>query len=556
MQANPQSAHTLWRVRLEKERRGRRDQARQSLESTRFDPVRYIREKLGWEPWDGDNDHPGQQQILDAYALALRQQHEKRDYEAGGLDESSLTCWKPGEAIKNIIRIEAGHTTGKTKVASGLVSHFYDHFCPSVVYTYAPTWEQISDLLWKEIKADRRAARLPGRVLETCEIKDDQHANHFAKGRATNNVNNQGTERVQGQHEQYQMFVLDEAEGVADYVFDAIKSMTSGGISIVLMLANPRTRTSRFHKIRSHANVANFRMSCLHHPNVMAGREVVPSAVRRDYVLSMIEDHCRVVESHDSDAFTFELSWSPGVIYEPDPEMMFRVLGIAPTNVSDKNLIPVGRFEAATKRQPSEQRPRDAWIGVDVARFGRDFGTVYIRWNGRVWCAGKLAKLDTVEYAQFIQRESLKMKQKGVNRLHIRVDGGGGFGGGVIDNLKRDDLIIRAFAEFKTFEVQFGSSPKDGKQYYDWITEATADVAESLKTLAIEKPPNELQEDLCEREYDYRNVASDSVKKLEEKLQFRKRVGRSPDDGDGFVLACVSEFLVESGVIKQWNLQR
>src|SRR5205085_3597284 len=140
-----------------------------------------------------------------------------------------------------------------------------------------------------------------------------------------------GTERVQGQHERYLLFVIDEAEGVADYVFDAIRSMTSGGISIVLMLANPRTRSSRFHRAAEGRTVVNFRMSCIYHPNVLAGREIVPGAVMREYVETMIDDgkeqHAEVVDAHDNDRDTFELPWRPGVIYAPDPEFMFRVLG-------------------------------------------------------------------------------------------------------------------------------------------------------------------------------------------------------------------------------------
>lgn len=532
-----------------KARRAEQEQERRdvawldSCKATRFDPMPYIQKQLGWTPWTGTDELPGQQQIVDAYILAIRQQYEKRDYELGLKQRHELTCWQPGRAIKNIIRVESGHTVGKTKLAAGIVNHFFDHFIPGITYTFAPTWDQVKHLLWKEISADRLEKNLPGRVLETCEIK--HKPNHFATGRAASDAGGKGTERVQGQHEEHLLFVLDEAEGVAQFVFDAVKSMTSGGICIVLLLANPRTRTSRFHKLKSQSNVASFRISCINHPNVIQGREVVPGAVKRDYVLSMIEDHCRIVDRHNPDDFTFELPWELGVIYEPDSEFMFRVLGIAPANISDKNLIPVGRYEAAVKRGASMGDTTVARMGVDVARFGKDFGTVYVRHSDSVWCAGKLSKLDTIEYYQFVKKHALKLKDKGVTSLHIRLDGGGGFGGGVIDNLKRDEELIKAFPDFKTFECQFGGKPKDSEKFYDCITEWTADVAETLKGIAIIHPPNELQEDLCEREYEYRNVAGKSVKKLEEKDKFRKRMHRSPDDGDGFVLACVSDFLVK-----------
>ena len=114
--------------------------------------------------------------------------------------------------------------------------------------------------------------------------------------------------------------------------------------------------------------------------------------------------------------------------------------------------------------------------------------------------------------------------------------------------------VCGALADFKVFEIHFNGSPKDEKAYHDWITEATADAAESLKSLALINPPNELQGDLTEREYEWVNHKGVSVKKLEQKDKFRKRQKpeRSPDDGDGFVLAVVSDHLVkERGEFEQ-----
>jgi hypothetical protein len=321
------------------------------LDCYRFNPALYISEKLGWQAWSGIDGITGQQQVLDAYTLALRQLHERDSYEKGELTEADLEHWQPGETIQNVIRIESGHTTGKTKILSGIVNHFFDSFAPCVGYCFAPSWEQIHDLLFKEIKADRKGRNLPGRILD---LELQVSADHFIKGRATNNAQ---TEGVQGQHGKYNLYVLDEAEGVADFVFDAIRSMTSGGISIVLMAANPRTRSSRFHKIASEPHVKSFRMSCLNHPNVVAGRELVPGAVRRQYVEEMLAAHCQEAPKHEPDEYTFEVDWKPGKIFLPDSEFLFRVLGVAPANISDKTLVPVGRYEAACKRAPIENSP-------------------------------------------------------------------------------------------------------------------------------------------------------------------------------------------------------
>lgn len=514
-------------------------------DDTRYDPAKYFQHTFGWSPWRGTPDQPGQQEVIDAYVLAIRQQYEKRDFENGKIKRKDLKYWQPGQAIKRILRIEAGHTTGKSKLAAGLVSHFFDHFEPGVTYTFAPTWAQISDLLWKYIATDRGSRPdLPGRVMATCALVDDFNPSHFAKGKATNDAGGKGTERVQGQHEEHNLYVIDEAEGVADFLYDALDSMTSGGISVIIMLANPKTRTSRFFKIKARPDVCNFRISCLFHPNVIQGREVVPGAIKRDYVDLMIEEHCSEVDKHYPDDFTFSVPWRPGKIYLPDSEMLFRVLGIPPLTTADRCFVPVGRYEAAVNREaiPAPDA-RVARIGVDVARGGADHGTVYVRWNGRAWRAAKLSKLVTQDYTDAIKKLLRELHTSGVIDVQIRVDAGGGWGSGVIDNLRIDDEMIQMFHRYLVLECHFNGSPTDKAKWYDSATEWTADVAETLKTLSVLNPPPELMEDLTERPYDFRNRQGIEVKKLIEKPEFKKDKGRSPDDGDGFILAVASDFL-------------
>lgn len=486
-----------------------------------YEPAAYIRDRLGWEPWAGTPDRPGQMEVLEAYAEALRAQHER-----------------PDEPCQNRIRIEAGHTVGKTKLAAGIVNHFFDCFTPSIIYTFAPTYEQIHDLLWKEIKADRRDKGLPGRVLDLALIVSD---NHFAKGRATSNSGGQGTERAQGQHGKYLMFVLDEAEGIEDYVWDAVDSMTSGGVSIVLMLANPRTRISRFHKEASSPLVRSFRISCLHHPNVTTGQEIVPGAVRRTWVDDKIDKHCEVVEEHSADDYTFTVPWRGETIYRPDAEFLFRVAGIAPANMADNTFVPPGRYEAATKREIAGAGTA-VRMGIDCARYGKDRGTLYIRHGDRVWAAAHFAQQDGKAYYRRAKREAEALARQGVTSLHVRVDGGGGFGSGVIDDLNADEDLKKLFSDFRVLEVHFNGTPSNDRAYADKATEMYAHTAEALEACALVNAPQALEADLCEREYVWVKLHGVDVKKLEPKEQFKKRKGRSPDDGDGCALACAPDY--------------
>jgi hypothetical protein len=507
----------------------------------RFNPLGYIQDKLGWHPWAGDGEHPGQVEIIAAYELALRQLHERDDYEQGNITASELRHWQPGQVIQNRIRTEAGHTVGKTKMASGILSHFFDTCDPAIIYSFAPGYDQINDLLWKEIRTDRRKANLPGRILETPELK--YRSDHFAKGRATNDDHGKGTERVQGQHGKYLMFVIDEAEGVADFVYSAIESMASGGIAIVLMLANPRTRTSRFYKQRTRQDTVNFRISCIYHPNVLADREIVPGAVRRQYVENMLE-HCEEVSGHNDDDHTFEIPWRPGTIYKPDAEFMFRVLGVAPKNLSTNTFFTTGRFEQACKRSVTEFRGGDVLrIGVDVARYGTDSGTIYIRWRDKIWRHCAIQGQDTNRYRDEMRKICIRLKGEGAKSLHLRVDGGGGYASGIIDPLRIDMDFLALFSQVAIMEVHNNGEPHDKVSYADLGTEIYAEAAETIKGCAIINPPPLLESDLTERPYTYVNKSGHTVKKLVDKEQFKRKEGRSPDDGDGFCLAAAPDHI-------------
>ncbi len=532
----------LLRVKIEKERRRRGISGKNRFEQYRFKPLRYITDKLGWHPWAGDADHPGQVEVVQAYELALRQLHERYDYEQGTCTADQLQYWTPGQVIKNRIRVEAGHTIGKSKCASGIFSHFFDTCPPAIIYSFAPSYEQINDLLWKEIRTDRRVAALPGRVLEVPELK--LSGNHFAKGRATSDNHGKGTERVQGQHGKYLMFIVDEAEGVADFVFDAIESMTSGGIAIVLMLANPRTRTSKFYKQRSRPDVANFQISCVWHPNVLADREIVPGAVRREYVENMTREHCETVTEHSADHHTFELPWRPGVIYKPDAECMFRVLGVAPANLSERAFVTAGRYEVACKRPATSIEPEVARIGIDAARYGTDAGTIYCRHNGRIWRHAAIQGQDTNAYRDSLFILCEWLVAQGVKQLDLRVDGGGGFAGGIIDPLRRDLAFKAMFESIRLVEANFGGLPRNEEKYANLATEMYAEAAETLLGYVVVNPSPLLEEDLTDRLFEFVGKAGRTVRKLEDKDIFRKRHGgRSPDDGDGFVLAAAPDHI-------------
>ena len=534
------------------------------LERYQTDAAGYIKRYLHWSPWSGTAEQPGQAQIVEAYNLAIRQQLEKHAYEMGevGLDE--MEAWQPGQTIQNWIRVESGNLVGKTKLAAGLFSHFFDVFPDSIIYTFAPSYEQINDLLWKEIRKDRRNNQRPGRVLETPRL--NERPNHFATGKATSNSNDTGIERIHGQHEPYLMFVLDEAEGVGDFVYEAIEGMDTGIVVIVLLLANPRTRSSTFHKLAGRDYVKSFRISTLTHPNVVQGKQTIPGAATRDWVVRRLERYAEVVSEHSEDEGTFEIAWLPGQIFRPSPTFFWRVLGIAPTNVADDTFCPIGRYEAAQKRQPfTGDDPQKARLGIDAARYGGDNGTLYIRHAGVIWRAWLFHKNDGYEYYRRAKNAIRLLVAQGVKDIEVRVDGGGGYASTAIDNLNHDIELQRGveltrilketgqvleeghpflgLERFVVREVHNNAVPYEASSFADLVTEMYYHCAEALKVLRLESPPDNLEMELCERTFSYGTLNGVEVKKLISKEQFKAKKKRSPDDGDGCVLAAAPDFI-------------
>lgn len=541
-------------------------------ESLQTDAGRFIKEKLGWQPWSGTAAEPGQMEVIEAYNLAVAQQIEKARFELDEIDEAELKHWQPGQVIQNWIRVESGNLVGKTKLAAGLFSHFFDVF-PSIIYTFAPSWTQIQNLLWKEIRVDRKAAGRPGRVMSgepALKLDDDR----FATGLATNDSYGTGIERIQGQHHPYLMFIADEAEGISDVVFNALEGMDTGVVVIVLLLANPRTRSSKFHAIRELPYVVNFRINTLTHPNVVSGRQIIQGAATRDWVFRRLqnEEYCDEVEEHDEDAHTFEVEWLPGKIFRPKAVTFWRILGVAPENLADDTFCPFGRYEAAKHRDPYDgDDPTVARLGMDCARYGADDGTLYVRYAGKLYRSALFSQRRQTEYARRTKSTIQSLVRQGVKDIELRIDAGGGYGSGVADIMLEDGDIQRGIdlttgdtgeketdhpffglESFRIIEVHFNGTPHEEDAFFDRATEIYYHLGEALRVLRLEKPPDKLEADICERAFEWKKKKGVDVKRLVDKEQFKKKVSRSPDDGDGAALSSAPDTIFK----RKWRKQK
>jgi hypothetical protein len=191
-----------------------------------------------------------------------------------------------------------------------------------------------------------------------------------------------------------------------------------------------------------------------------------------------------------------------------------------------------------------------ARLGVDVARDGADFSTIYICIEDTVWCEGEYkfkseqGGLDALA-TELIRIGLALITDRGVTDLHYRIDTTGGYGAGPADALRgqRGEALRNALGEdhVRVFDVIFNHTKtlRDPTQFYDLITELYAVVGEIMQhgELVILHPPAELEQDLTGRKWIDAYRGGQFVKRLEPKQAFKNTFGRSPDHGDGFVLA-------------------
>src|ERR1700684_3334771 len=64
------------------------------------------------------------------------------------------------DALPGRVKINSGHSIGKSFVCAGILSWWYDTRNPGVIISTAPTARDITDILWTEVRLQRARAEL------------------------------------------------------------------------------------------------------------------------------------------------------------------------------------------------------------------------------------------------------------------------------------------------------------------------------------------------------------------------------------------------------------
>lgn len=394
---------------------------------------------------------------------------------------------------KRKVTIRSGHGTGKTAFLAWCVIWFLSCRFPAKVPATAPTGHQLSDVLWAELASWLRklAERSPA-LADQFEWSSEKfclksHPNEsFSVART---ARPEKPEALQGFHSENILFLIDEASGVPEPVFEVAEGALSTPGAYVIMAGNPTREDGYFfdshHKMRD-------RWATLH----WDGEE--SPLVSKDYIADM--------------ALKYGVDSS---IYQ------IRVKGNFATTAD--GVIPLHLCESAISRDvlPLVNAPI-VW-GLDVARFGDD-GTALAKRQGNT-------QLEPVhewygkDLMQTVGMVKLQYDQATHKPATINVDVIG-IGAGVVDRLSELGLPARG--------VNVSESPSVQDQYNRLRDELWFKSREWLEARDCKLLPDDgLIGELTTAKY---SVTSNGKLKVEGKDEMKKRGIKSPDKADAWNL--------------------
>ena len=416
-------------------------------------------------------------------------------------------------ADNQMTSVRSGHGVGKSTVEAWAVIWFMlTRPFPKIPCT-APTQHQLFDILWAEIsKWLRHSQGLSSALIWTKEklYLKDHPEEWFAVGRTASTA-----DALQGFHAEHLLYIIDEAPGVSDKIFEPVLGSLSTPNAKLLMCGNP-SQLSGFFYDSHHKNRANYQTFHID------GRS--SSRVSPEFVQAIIQMY-----GEDSDVFRV------------------RVAGEFPLQADDI-FIPLSLVERSIMTEFAPRaRPLQVHIGCDVARFGDDKTVIGCKVDEQVRFYKKRQGQDTMQTADDIVLlgEELVRRYQLAEPIPVKVDDGG-VGGGVVDRLRQ---LKRNEPErlwwLSVYPVIFGQRIKH-KYYYDSTTYMMAVVKKLLQPFNADGTPKpvelilpddgDLVAQLSGRKY---FLTENSRIRVESKKEMKKRNRPSPDEADCVLLLCL-----------------
>jgi phage terminase large subunit len=436
---------------------------------------------------------------MDADTSWLKAWTESRDnpllFVTGVLD-AKPEPWQ-AEALEAIgthdrVSIRSGHGVGKTTLQAWLVLWFMLTRAGCKIPVAANSQSQLRDTIWREIGRWHR--KLPPPLREKIEVQDERvvfvtnPGGSFAVRRTASKHN---PEALQGFHAQHLLFLIDEASGIDDSVFEVgLGALSTPGAKVVLA-GNP-TRTSGFFYDTHHSQRDRWHtmhVSCLDVPRAQGH----------------IED-IRAKYGEDSN------------------QWRVRVLGEFP-KADDDTVIPLELVLAAVNRDVMPINSHYPIWGLDVARFGDDASALAKRQSNKLLEPVKRWRnKDSIQLAALVEQEYIATPYD--LQPHVILIDIIGLGAGVYDQCKVRGLPVRGINVGEAAPTRDNCMRLRDELWFkgrEWFSDRACSIPKD-DTLTAE---------LVLPTYSYTATGKFVV---EAKIDLKKRGVASPDAADAFLL--------------------
>jgi hypothetical protein len=296
-------------------------------------------------------------------------------------------------------------------------------------------------------------------------------------------------DRFQGFREGNILFVVDEAPGVDDEIFEAIEGSMTSARARLLLLGNPTSLRGTFYEaFHSKRQLwSTIHISAFDTPNLLQPQNELPglpSLVTRRWV-----DEAR-------------LNWG-----EESPMYQVRVMGEFPST-SEDTLVSLKLIEAAVGKNCVAGSKDGLEIGVDVAKFGSDRTVICIRRGDLVLRFIEFRNQDTMATAGQVAALIEELEP-----AYVRVDEVG-IGAGVVDRLA--ELKLK-----KVYGVNVGERAENKSQFANKRAEVFDGLRKRFEAGEISIPDKrELISQLAALKYSFNSTGQ---MRLEGKDELRRR---------------------------------
>lgn len=414
------------------------------------------------------------------------------------------------------ITVKSGHKTGKSMTAAIIALWFYCCFPKARVVLTATTVNQIKNILWRELrmifanslkKIDGDLHELPSSGLKSNDFREI--LGFTAKE----------PEGMAGTSGGNLLYILDEASGIPDNIYEAIEGNRAAGAWVILF-SNPTKKEGEF--FLSHTKKKEFykcfTISSEETPNVISGQNLIPGLAIKDYIEEKKKE------------------WG-----EDSSIYKVRITGDFPIE-GENTVVPIHLVEAAIERgfdpnlinSTSDLYKGRLILGVDVARFGVDFSVISIRRGLKVYPLIAKNGLNSIELSNLVLSTVRSIVEVQDQIPLVNVDGGGGYGSGLVDRLREFP------SEVEVVEVNVSTLPSKTSQYPLLRDELWFNLKEFLQQEVILPDDDLLSGDLTSATYSFDHK---SRQKVSSKDEIKKKIHRSPDRADALALTLYKYFV-------------